>query len=221
MVIALKKSHVNTTDDLDAAATQAFLFQDTPSNPNLVVVAFRGTSPYSAYDWCSDVDFSWYEIPGAGRVHRGFLKALGQQKSGWPIDIKQDNNKLYAYYAIKKKLKEIVQSNNKVKIMVTGHSLGGALAILFFGVLALHDESSLLKKLEGVYTFGQPRVGDAQFGEFMESKLESYKVKYVRIVYCNDIVPRLPFDSKSWLFKHFGGCHYYNSCYKKKVGSVS
>ncbi|WP_369333993.1 lipase family protein, partial [Vibrio vulnificus] len=81
------------------------------------MVAFRGTSPFDAYDWCTDVDLSWYQIPGAGngKVHRGFMKALGQQDNGWPIDIEQDDNRLYAYYAIKKKLKQIVEKNKNVK----------------------------------------------------------------------------------------------------------
>ncbi|KAG6670584.1 hypothetical protein I3843_Q053700 [Carya illinoinensis] len=48
----------------------------------------------------------------------------------------------------------------------------------------------LLEKLEGVYTFGQPRVGNKQFVDHMDKEFKKYDVKYYRYVYCNDLVPR-------------------------------
>ncbi|XP_030931989.1 uncharacterized protein LOC115957796 [Quercus lobata] len=166
--------------------TQAIMFQDTRVDPNLIVVAFRGTHPFDPKAWRVDVDLSWYEIEGVGQTHSGFMKALGLQKrKGWPE--------------------------------LGRHSLGGALAILFLTVLAIHEEEWLMDKLEGVYTFGQPRVGDNQLKEYMEKKLEQYDVRYFRFVYCNDIVPRVPYDDDNVFFTHFGTCYYYNSSYKGKV----
>ncbi|OMO78917.1 Lipase, class 3, partial [Corchorus capsularis] len=157
-------------------STQGFILQDTQANPNMTVVAFRGTEPFAADDWQADVDISWYKLKNVGKAHRGFMKALGLQKEGWPKEITDQHE--FAYYTMREKLKEILKTNDEAKFIVTGHSLGGALAILFPFVLVLHEEEWLLNQLEAVYTFGQPRVGDEEFGEFMKENLSKYDVKY-------------------------------------------
>ncbi|KAJ4834662.1 hypothetical protein Tsubulata_034489 [Turnera subulata] len=203
---------------LQQLSTPAFILQDSKADPNLIVLAFRGTEPFDANGWSTDFDVSWYELKGVGKVHRGFMHALGMQKNGWPKDIDQGaTDHSYAYYSLRQMLKNMLQKNEKAKFIVTGHSLGGALAILFICVLALHEEALLFERMEGVYTFGQPRVGDKQFAEYMEDKLKKYDVRYLRYVYSNDLVPRIPFDDKSFMYKHFGPCMYYNSLYRGKV----
>ncbi|XP_057527461.1 triacylglycerol lipase OBL1-like isoform X2 [Amaranthus tricolor] len=122
-----------------------------------------------------------------------------------------------SYYTIREKLKEMLASNKNAKFIVTGHSLGAALAILFPSILALHGEKELLDRLEAVYTYGQPRVGDEDFGLFMKNCLRRHNIKYYRIVYRYDIVAKLPFDNTLMTFKHFGKSLHFNSLYHGKV----
>lgn len=203
------------------ATTQAFILREKNVDSEMIIVAFRGTECFDADAWCTDFDISWYELRDIGKVHNGFTKALGMQnKADWPEDISwADDQPAPAYYAIRKLLIGLLQGNDRARFILTGHSLGGALAILFLAVLAYHGEKWdwLLERLEGVYTFGQPRVGDEQFGEFMKKKLEKHKVKYYRFVYGYDMVPRLPYDGSTLMFKHFGTCVYFNSFYEGKV----
>ncbi|KAG4962468.1 hypothetical protein JHK82_039157 [Glycine max] len=216
-------SHSFWNDYQELWSTRAIIVQDSKSEANLIVVAFRGTEPFDADQWRTDVDISWYELPNVGRIHAGFMKALGLQKnSGWPKEIDQSSTSgephhFYAYYTIREKLRAMLEAEEDAKFILTGHSLGGALAILFAAVLTMHEEEWLLEKLEGVYTFGQPRVGDNKFGEFMKDKLRKYDVRYMRYVYCNDVVPRVPYDDQTLFFKHFGSCLYFNSLYHGQV----
>lgn len=225
-------------------STQAFILCDKPKDANLILISFRGTEPFDADDWSTDFDYSWYEIPNLGKVHMGFLEALGLgsrarvstfqanlQPTGRVLKTNSSNgtghpsgtssstseDKTTAYYAVQTRLKSLLEEHKNAKFIVTGHSLGGALAILFPMVLLLHEEEKLMERLLGVYTFGQPRVGDRQLGRFMEARLGHPVSKYSRVVYCNDLVPRLPYDNKTFLFKHFGLCHYYNSCYTEQT----
>ncbi|KAF5468247.1 hypothetical protein F2P56_012413 [Juglans regia] len=203
---------------VEGASTQAIMFKDTSSNPNLIMVAFTGTKPFDPFGWQTDLDLSLLTLEGVGNIHSGFMKALGLQKAdeGWPKEIKQaiGDQRQFAYYAIRQRLREILKKNEGAKFILTGHSLGGALAILFVTVLAKHEEAWLLERLAGVYTFGQPRVGNKQLGEYMKEKMKKYDVKYFRYVYSNDLVPRVPYDN-GHSFQHFQTCRYYSSCYQE------
>lgn len=210
-------------DHLEQHSTRAIMLKDR----DLIVLAFRGTRPFDADAWRTSIDLSWYEVEvklegEAGlewvSIHGGFMKALGLQKGRGGLkemDEVAEEGKSYAYYEIKEMLRNLLKERG-TKFIVTGHSLGGALAILFVGALCMHKEDAILDKLEGVYTFGQPKVGDERFGEYMRRKI-CRQVKYYRYVYSSDRVPRMPRDGMVFGFKHFGPCLYFNSLYKGKV----
>ncbi|KAI3914301.1 hypothetical protein MKW92_037379 [Papaver armeniacum] len=202
------------------SSTQAFIYCDAPTNANMIVVAFRGTEPFNMKDWSTDVDLSWFSMGKMGRVHLGFMKALGLQNDkdyikGWPKTY--TGSKVLAYYTIRDQLNKLLEQNKGARIIITGHSLGAALATLFPSVLVLHEEDTILKSIYGVYTFGQPRVGDKDFGVIMKENLNEPFKRYHRVVYRFDVVPRVPFDDRISQFAHFGGCLYFSSWYKGEV----
>ena len=84
----------------------------------------------------------------------------------------------------------------KSKIFVTGHSLGGALAV--FAAVDLkknfYPETSII-----LYTYGQPRVGNVDFSNFIFSQLDG---SYVRVTHYDDLVTHVP--PKISGFKHAG-----------------
>ncbi|XP_059074644.1 triacylglycerol lipase OBL1-like [Cryptomeria japonica] len=218
---------------LKKKSTEAFIFCDKTENTKLMVIAFRGTEPFDATDWSTDFDISLYKVEPIGRIHLGFLEAMGiadrsdeqvaqfhlkpNSSNGWPDNLSKDHEKPLAYHAIRGTLKKLLEEHKDAKFIVTGHSLGGALAILFPAILLLHNQKKLLEKLFAVYTFGQPRVGDEDMGNYMNKNINQPQPRYFRVVYCNDMIPRLPYDDKEFLFKHFGACIYYSSCYKQKT----
>jgi len=205
---------------LNNNTTQAFIFTDKAEDAKLIVLAFRGTEPFNARDWITDIDLSCLYMGKLGYVHIGFLKALGIQdetdyQKGFPkeLDVKPDQP--IAYYTLREELKSLLRKHKSAKIVITGHSLGGALATIFPTLLGMHDQNDVLESLLGVLTFGQPRVGDAGFRDYVNSLMGS---SYYRMVYRFDIVPRVPLDiPRIAPFKHGGICMYYNGWYTRKV----
>lgn len=71
-------------------------------------------------------------------------------------------------------------------IVVTGHSMGGAVALLL--ALDLQRAYSLPWARFSAYTYGQPRVGNLEF----VNHYNSLPLKLTRVVNENDIVPHMP-----------------------------
>lgn len=140
--------------------------------PEAVVVAFRGTEPTRREDWATDLAAAQetFEkllgVPGLGRVHSGFATSLSS--------VLPDVLRALAEH-----------DDEKRTLWITGHSLGAALAMLaaaFVSTLPTHP-------IAGVYTFGQPRVGDGGFAAAYGARLGG---RTFRCVNDRDLVPHVP-----------------------------
>jgi len=163
----------------DIEDTQAFLAADDA----VIFLAFRGTT--SGRDWCTDCKVKLISSV-QGRVHFGFNEALD-----------------FIWDGLEKSIRDF-QDNNQT-IFITGHSLGGALAVLAADRLI---EKSI--EVKGIYTFGQPRVGDKDYMIKFDKKM---KERTFRFVHDEDVVPRLPS-----IFQ--GYCHIGTEIYFNREGKM-
>ncbi len=148
--------------------------------PNSVIIAYRGTLPptrggdarKTLEDWIQDTEAEPVREQGiAGEMHRGFHAAFAQTQGELLAVLAKWNSA----GALKGK-----------SIYVTGHSKGGAMAI----IAAIHLFNAGYKP-KAVYTFAAARAGDSDFQQAYGGKnIETWR-------YENrfDIVPHLPPNS--------------------------
>lgn len=169
-----------------------------------IILGFRGTS--SIRDWKGNID----AIPVPYRpivrkrkkvptkcenclVHRGFYQFLERNC----MDIIE-------------KVLSLKEEHHDFKLVVVGHSLGGALAILSGVELQILGHKTL------VVSFASPKVGNKAMMKFIDDqfntrqvvhqvrKTHSFDHGFIRVVHKNDPVPYLP----PGIYAH-GGCEYY------------
>lgn len=155
------------------------------SDAKAVVVAFRGTE-MKIRDWMTDADIAKTGF-AAGRVHEGFLWALN---SVWDDLV----------------LKIAAQKTQGQSLWFTGHSLGGALATLSVGKMRLEEDH---RPVNGLYTFGCPRVGDDEFGHAFDQEFGDCAFRYVNE---NDVVPRLA--PRAFGYTHVGSYRWFDDAGK-------
>lgn len=146
----------------DSTGFQAFV----GSTNDYVIVSFAGTS--ELIDYITDLTFASKPetlrgIPG--NVHIGFLNVL---ERSWP------------------KLLELVKKHTAVNkpILLTGHSMGGAQAVISAARLA-----KLGFPVDSIYIYAVPRIGDETYANYIEKQ---FPKRIWRFVNNEDLVPRLP-----------------------------
>eukprot|EP00117_Sycon_ciliatum_P019374 scpid75269/ scgid17580/ Mono- and diacylglycerol lipase; Mono- and diacylglycerol lipase len=159
---------------------------DAALNANVLV--FRGTTKSDSIthvrNWKANVDFvqvrpnalgGTTKIPGY--VHKGFYVAYKSLQSEVLCNIMT-----------------LKAAHPDAELYVTGHSLGGALAVM----------ATIDIRVRGIYTnpiminFGTPRVGNSCFGQYFSKKVP----RRIRVAHPKDPVTKLP---PPWLFyRHVG-----------------
>lgn len=191
--------HVFNVYDNDTTGNLGYTGMD--HDAERIVVAFRGT--FNTANWIQDLDF-WsmpYPDPNCGvgcTVHRGFYKAYASVRPQLVADVLAMHERYPGY-----------------TLFITGHSLGGAMAVLaaidfttwnsprlamddaYGGVARTTAEPSHLVPVE-LYTFGEPRVGNAFFTNWSTSVLANER--QFRVTHAKDPVPHLP--PRSWGYVH-------------------
>jgi triacylglycerol lipase len=144
-------------------------------NAQAIIVAFRGTiseknGVIELDNWMADANANQISVEATfgirGHVHEGFANAFSGLWQGVQDAVKS--------------LQTGTQS-----LWITGHSLGGALAVM--AAAAFTFEKRL--PFNGLYTYGQPRVGDPDFCGNCETH---FGEQYFRFVNDEDIVTRVP-----------------------------
>lgn len=84
------------------------------------------------------------------------------------------------------------------KYIITGHSLGGALASLY-SVVMTQEQNGLLwsNKNTRLITFGEPRVGKNDYADLHDELIPAYKK--LRVVYRLDFVPDWPIPIRGYV----------------------
>lgn len=133
--------------------TQAYLAKR--DSDRMAVLAFRGTEK-NFTDIKTDLNARFYTHDGV-KIHDGFRRAFAHIESA----VIQAIGELGDY-----------------RLYTTGHSLGGALAVV--ATRTLNGDN-----VAACYTFGSPKVGSLEFGD-------AIKPPIYRVVNAADLVPRVP-----------------------------
>jgi triacylglycerol lipase len=142
---------------LSADDTAVFVTRRSDS----VFISCRGTEPTMIAEWASDITYQQAGLPGfAGKVHGGFGRAFS---------------------SVRDQTAQALADFPAARHYFTGHSLGGAIAVL--AAATFSDRATV------VYTYGQPRVGDQTFSDAYDSVLGDVTFRYVNNY---DIVPHVP-----------------------------
>ncbi|KAF9462219.1 Alpha/Beta hydrolase protein [Collybia nuda] len=167
-----------------ATGTQGFIALDRDKKE--VVVAFRGSE--SLLDAYMDVKFDLVPFvvsniggPQGVKVHQGFLQA-------WNGVAKTVNTVVREYL------------KDGYTLVITGHSLGGAIASL--AGITLNQDLTIRTGGVRIYTYGQPRTGNVKYAEWVNKYIGTANM--FRVVNFDDPIPHLPFRTQKLDYLHHG-----------------
>ncbi len=161
-------------------------------NTKTITAVIKGSEEIE--DWATNVQFTKRKFYNKGYVHKGFyesakifLRLLAQE----PILQRVKKIVLNKKLGLIKRF--IAEHKVDTKIVLAGHSLGGAIATLV-GVYLI--EKGIKPENIEVYSFGAPPIGSIEFCEQFHAQLDLY-----RFINQGDYIP----DSDAIVdFKHVG-----------------
>ena len=146
----------------------ALIWREAPNNS---IISFRGSETF--IDWMHDFDIKQSDYY-VGKVSTGFL---------------------IEYQAVRSKIEKIKFGSRTV---ITGHSLGAALAILC--AVHIYIEFGIQPT---VYLFASPRVGNIEFANWYDQHIPNTYMFYL----AGDIAPNFP-SVNMGCYKHVAYPHY-------------
>lgn len=159
----------------DEGATPRFFIGQHPDSQS-VIVAHEGTDPEKILSIANDAKFAQVDMnstlfpkaASGSKVHDGF-----QETQGRTADI------------VLSTVKSALSSTGFKRVLVTGHSLGAAVATLDATMLRMQLDSSV--QVDSV-VFGLPRVGNQEFADMVDSMLPGF----THVTNNDDPVPIVP-----------------------------
>lgn len=183
--LGLDGNCVRITQVVDAMYifSTAYLLQSRSGR--VVILSYRGTEPGNIANWLGDAEIGSDSIV-FGRdqlqVHSGFYRSVRATRL-------QVLDELQAALVGKSLLDRHADVEHPMEALyVTGHSLGGAMAVLFAMSILGEKHRDIADRLRAIYTFGQPLVA----GEPIPEAAQSIARRLFRHVNAGDIVPVLP-----------------------------
>lgn len=156
-----------------------YVVRDSTSDTTYYTIAIRGTDWIFPSNIKEDMEV-WkldqypYTADAADSVAAGSLNGLNALLSI------TDNGKTLSSF-----LNEI--QGSRLKMYITGHSLGGALATMLSSWFV--ESGYTIKFALETYTFAAPTVGNAVFVENYETKMTAANAPFHRVVNSKDFVP--------------------------------
>jgi len=152
---ALSEADFELIKPFNCNGTQAFLAKR--ESDKMAILAFRGTQKEDPRDIITDLQANFYQDAKGAKIHDGFYRA---------------------FQCVENEIKSVCEGLKEYSLYVTGHSLGGAIALI--ATRALNSDN-----LAACYTYGSPKVGNEEFDD-------DIKPPIYRIVNAYDIVPFSP-----------------------------
>ncbi len=175
---------VSVENDAMLVVSTAYFIQ----SGHVGVLSFRGTEPSNVINFLTDASVQMRAVLSMGHVHGGFYR---NARAVWG-DVAT---------RIATALEPTDGRPGLEALYITGHSLGAAMAVIAAATIFGDERFVAWRPIVcGVYTYGQPMVGDKEFARSCD---ERFGRMLFRHVYQHDLVPRMP-PVSTGTFKHSG-----------------